>query len=112
MTREMSHDEAFAALGALAIDALDPDERAAVLAHASTCLTCRQELAELREAASSLAYSAPAVVGAALLFGGCAHDRHDDIPLSATEIGEGKEFAPPAAALDVKVTVDLTATRK
>lgn len=63
MTREMSHDEAFAALGALAIDALDPDERAAVLAHASTCLTCRQELAELREAASSLAYSAPAVVG-------------------------------------------------
>ena len=36
MTREMSHDEAFAALGALAIDALDPDERAAVLAHAST----------------------------------------------------------------------------
>ena len=28
------------------------------------------------------------------------------------KIGEGKDFAPPAAALDVKVTVDLTATRK
>ena len=36
-------------------------------------------------------FAAPAVVGAALLVGGCAHDRHDDIPLSATEIGEGKE---------------------
>jgi len=63
MTREMSHDEAFAALGALAIDALDADERAAVLAHASTCLTCRQELAALRDAASNLAFSAPAAVG-------------------------------------------------
>ena len=28
------------------------------------------------------------------------------------KIGEGKDFAPPAAALDVKVTVDLTAARK
>jgi polyisoprenoid-binding protein YceI len=28
------------------------------------------------------------------------------------KVGEGKDFAPPAAALDVKVTVDLTATRK
>jgi len=28
------------------------------------------------------------------------------------KIGEGKDFAPPAAALDVKVTVDITATRK
>jgi len=65
MTREMSHDEAFAALGALAVDALDADERASVLAHASTCLTCRQELAELREAASNLAFTAPAAaVGA------------------------------------------------
>jgi hypothetical protein len=36
-------------------------------------------------------FAAPAVVGAALFVGGCAHDRHDDIPLSATEIGEGKE---------------------
>jgi polyisoprenoid-binding protein YceI len=27
-------------------------------------------------------------------------------------IGEGKDFAPPAAALDVKVTVNITATRK
>jgi len=28
------------------------------------------------------------------------------------KVGEGKDFAPPAAALDVKVTVDITATRK
>ena len=59
MTHDMSHDEAFAALGALAVDALDADERAAVLAHASTCLTCRQELAELRDAASTMAFVAP-----------------------------------------------------
>lgn len=65
MTREMSHDEAFAALGALAIDALDAEERAAVLAHAATCLACRQELGELRDAASGLAFTAPAsAVGA------------------------------------------------
>jgi len=65
MTREMSHDEAFAALGALVIDSLDADERAAVLSHVATCLTCRQELAELREAASGLAFAASAVtVGA------------------------------------------------
>ena len=65
MTRDMSHDEAFAALGALAVDALDADERAAVLAHASTCLACRQELAELREAASNLAFStSAATIGA------------------------------------------------
>ena len=60
MTRDMSHDEVFAALGALAIDALDADERAAVLSHVATCLTCRQELAELRDAASGLAFAAPA----------------------------------------------------
>lgn len=28
------------------------------------------------------------------------------------KVGEGKDFAPPAAALDVKVTVDITASRK
>ena len=28
------------------------------------------------------------------------------------KIGEGKDYAPPAAALDVKVTVDITASRK
>ncbi|MBI1213059.1 MAG: polyisoprenoid-binding protein [Alphaproteobacteria bacterium] len=28
------------------------------------------------------------------------------------KIGEGKDFAPPTVALDVKVTVDITATRK
>ena len=50
--------------------------------------------------------AAPAVVGAALLFGGgCAHDRHDDIPLSATEIGEGKESVFFNAPYDGRVYV-------
>jgi anti-sigma-K factor RskA len=88
MTREMSHDEAFAALGALAVDALDADERASVLAHVSTCLTCRQDLAELRDAASNLAFSASAAaVGA---------DTRDRIRgrLLARAAADGRRSAP------------------
>jgi hypothetical protein len=51
-------------------------------------------------------FAVPAVVGAALLFGGgCAKDRHDDIPLSATEIGEGKESVFYNAPYDGRVYV-------
>ena len=50
-------------------------------------------------------FAAPAVVGAALLFGGCAKDRHDEIPLSATEIGEGKESVFYNAPYDGRVYV-------
>jgi hypothetical protein len=88
MTREMSHDEAFAALGALAVDALDADERASVLTHASTCLTCRQQLAELRDAASNLAFSAPAAV-----IGGDTRDRIRG-RLLARAAADGRRSAP------------------
>ena len=50
-------------------------------------------------------FAAPAVIGAALLVGGCAHDRHEDIPLSASEIGEGKEQVFFNAPYDGKVYV-------
>ena len=50
-------------------------------------------------------FAAPAVLGAALLVGGCAHDRHEDIPLSASEIGEGKEQVFFNAPYDGKVYV-------
>lgn len=89
MTREMSHDEAFAALGALAVDTLDADERAAVLAHTATCLTCRQELAELREAASNLAFTVPAAV--------VGDETRDRIRgrLLARAAADGQRSAPP-----------------
>jgi len=50
-------------------------------------------------------FAAPAVLGAALFVGGCAHDRHEDIPLSATEIGEGKEQVFFNAPYDGRVYV-------
>ena len=58
--RDLSHDEARASLEAAALDALDPPEREAVLAHVATCAECRAELAELRAVAANLAYSAAA----------------------------------------------------
>ena len=64
MTRELTHDEAFAMLDALALDALDPAERDAVLAHVAGCEICRAELAILRETASHLAFAAPAASSA------------------------------------------------
>ena len=60
MMRELSHEEAFAALDAAALDALDSAERDAVLAHADACESCRTELAALRETAAQLAFASPA----------------------------------------------------
>ncbi|HVX39785.1 MAG TPA: anti-sigma factor [Gemmatimonadaceae bacterium] len=59
MSRALSHDEAFAALDAAALDALAPSEREAVMAHVADCVTCAAELASLRESASLLAFAAP-----------------------------------------------------
>jgi len=61
----LTHDALAELLGAHAVDALDPDEAALVDAHVASCPRCRTELAELREAASLLAFSgAPAPDGA------------------------------------------------
>jgi hypothetical protein len=59
MIPELSHDEAFAALDAAALDALDSAEREAVLAHADGCESCRLELAALRATAAQLAFASP-----------------------------------------------------
>ena len=59
MKRELSHDEAFALLDAVAMDALEGAERDAVLAHATECDLCRPELASLRETFAQLAFAAP-----------------------------------------------------
>jgi len=64
MTRELTHDEAFAMLDAVALDVLDPAESDAVLAHVAGCEICRAELATLRETTSQLALAAPAASSA------------------------------------------------
>lgn len=59
MKRELTHDEAFALLDALAMDSLEGREREAVAEHAAQCETCRPELASLRETFAQLAFAAP-----------------------------------------------------
>jgi hypothetical protein len=50
-------------------------------------------------------FAAPAILGTALFVGGCAHERHEAIPLSAAEIGEGKESVFYNAPYDGRVYV-------
>ncbi len=57
----MIHDELRALLAVYALDALDPEDERAVVAHLATCPDCQQELAALREVAASLATGVPMV---------------------------------------------------
>jgi hypothetical protein len=57
----MAHDAARESLEALALDALDASERIAVLAHVASCSACQEDLVQLREIASALAYAAAPV---------------------------------------------------
>lgn len=50
----MSHAELQELLGAYALDAVDPDEAAALEAHLAECPSCRSEVAAHREAAAKL----------------------------------------------------------
>ena len=63
MTRELTHEEAFAMLDAAALDALEGAERNGVFAHVAGCEICRAELATLRATASQLAFAAPGAAG-------------------------------------------------
>ncbi len=55
MGRELSHSDAGELLGVYALDALDPDERDAVEAHAAECGACQAEITQHREVAAFLA---------------------------------------------------------
>lgn len=55
----MEHEDIRELTAAYAVDALDPDDARAVEEHLRHCEDCRRELAELRDAAASLAYAAP-----------------------------------------------------
>lgn len=53
-----THEEARDLLEAVALDALEPAEQMAVLAHVTSCAECQAELASLRDTAGALALAA------------------------------------------------------
>lgn len=57
MAPQLTHAEIQELLGVYAIDALDPDEAAAVEAHLPTCPQCQAEVTDHREAAALLSFS-------------------------------------------------------
>jgi len=57
MSNGTPHEEARIALEALALDALDASERAAVMTHVDGCAVCRYELTALENAAAQLTYA-------------------------------------------------------
>lgn len=58
---EQEHRERFESLGAYALRALPPSERAAVARHVDDCPICAEELAGLQQAAAALLESVPQV---------------------------------------------------
>jgi Anti-sigma-K factor rskA/Putative zinc-finger len=57
MARLMSHEEVAELLGAYALDAVDPEEAAAIEAHLESCPRCRDELRNHREVTGLLSYA-------------------------------------------------------
>lgn len=88
----MKHDEAFVALGALALDAIDATERVAVMSHVAECDICRAELESLRATASSLAFAAPLAADSATMSRGRIRDR---LAARATAEGQARRLAHP-----------------
>jgi hypothetical protein len=83
-------------IGAYALDAVDPDERAAVEAHLVDCPRCRAELAEHLEAASYLSYGgAPAPEA---LWSRIAAALEEPPPAMRLEVVGGPTHAPTATA--------------
>jgi anti-sigma-K factor RskA len=60
MTMSTMQPDVHTLTGAYVCDALDPQERAAFEEHLTECVTCRQEVAELREVAAALGAAAVA----------------------------------------------------
>ena len=88
---------------AYALDALDPDEAEAYERHLSQCAECREQLAELTETASALAFSAvapapPARLRASILEAAAA-ERTNVVPLVRRRwVSRGLAVAAAAAA--------------
>lgn len=75
MRPELSHDEAFAELDAVAFDLLDGVERDAIMSHVASCAACRAELDALQETAADLAFAAPAAADATVASRGAIRER-------------------------------------
>ena len=88
---------------AYALDALDPDEAEAYERHLSQCEECREQLAELNETATALAFSAvapapPARLRASILEAAAA-ERSNVVPLVRRRwVSRGLAVAAAAAA--------------
>jgi anti-sigma-K factor RskA len=59
MSQPWTHDQTRSELGAYALDAVSPDERAAIDEHLKTCDSCRAELKTVSDAAAALASAVP-----------------------------------------------------
>ena len=59
MSHPWTHDQTISELGAYALDAVSPDERAAIDEHLKTCDSCRAELKAMSDAAAALASAVP-----------------------------------------------------
>jgi anti-sigma-K factor RskA len=59
VTQPWTHDQALSELGAYALDAVSPDERAAIDEHLKTCDACRAELKALSDTAAALGTAVP-----------------------------------------------------
>ncbi len=79
-------------LAAYAVDALDPDERAAVEAHLATCASCRAELAEHLDTLARLTEAvAPPAGGLEQLLAGLDAPRHLARPTAITAAPSAQE---------------------
>lgn len=94
MRQVMPHEDAFAALGAAALDALDASERAAVYAHVEGCAVCTAELASLRDAAALIAFSSPLSADTAQRSRGRIRTK-----LLARIVAEGTGASAPASSI-------------
>lgn len=107
---KLSHDDALVALGALALDAVDPSERVAVMSHVADCVVCRAELDSLRAVATSLAFAAPLAADTAT---GSRSRIHDRLAARATAEGQARRLANPPLVFpkDAAPTAPATAVR-
>lgn len=102
MERALTHKQIQELLGAYALDAVDPDEAAAVAAHLPGCPRCQDELAGHQEAAALLAHvGSPAPEGvwdkiAARLGEREGAEPDAAAPGRAASIGEGEAAAAAA----------------
>ncbi|HLL81851.1 MAG TPA: zf-HC2 domain-containing protein, partial [Longimicrobium sp.] len=100
MSLDTEHENVQAALAAEALDALDGEEREALLAHLTGCAECRAELEALRAAASLLAHTAPHV---ALDPARSARIRARLLARAAADVRGGEAAAPVPAAPETPV---------